>query len=130
MKRKLVVLMIFCMMLITGCSMNTIQNISPSSMMSAEQGPELVYYDPVTGVQISETAYFCYMACDKFKEQVPKICRVSIGIGILMLLLIRKSQKAKKIALGMFIFGIPIFIVFVSYYAIPFLVDYIIVPYG
>lgn len=131
MKVKGFLLLLFCIVFMSACSPNDVPSISPMSLLgSSDTGPDTVYYDHLTGTEISQTAYYCYEACDFLKEWVPRACKVSVGIGICLLLFIKKSQKVKKIAWFGFIIGIPLTSIAIFYYGVSFLVDYLIVPMG
>lgn len=131
MKAKVYLLLFFCIVFVTACSPNDVTSISPMTLLgSSDTGPDTVYYDPLTGAEISQTAYYWYETCDFLKVWVPRVCGVSVGIGIFLLLFIKKSQKVKRTAWFAFIIGIPITLIGIFYYGVSFLVDYLIVPMG
>lgn len=130
MRAKVYTLVLICMFFLTACNSTDFSSISPTTFLLGEKETveNVVYYDSLTGYEISKTTYYCYMLCDTIKQWVPTCCKISCGVGILLLLLIRKSQKIKRVALFGFIVAIPVLMIGIGYYGIAFLIDYIIVP--
>ena len=89
-------------------------------------GGEGIYYDTVTGEQISQVKYSGNVLCDNIKKISPYIYVVSIGIGILLLIVIQNSGKIRKIAISGFIVGIPLTWYGVAYFLVSYMVDHFI----
>ncbi len=128
-KTALLLCICICMILLTACGINDI-SVSPMNMYHSDDELQTIYYDPKTGMEITKEAYDLYSLCDSGKELAPKLSIGSAAIGVIMLLFIRKSQKAKKIAILGFIIGIPVTIMMFCYYVFSFLIDYVLVPFG
>lgn len=129
MKTKIILLLCICTLFLSACGINDI-SVSPVNIYQPDDEYQTVYYDPKTGSEITKKAYYLYTACDTGKEWAPKLSIGSVVIGVIMLLFVRKSQKAKKIAIFGFIIGIPVMLMMFFYYAFSFLIDYVLVPFG
>ncbi len=105
-----------------GTGSNVVNNMIESML----DGGEGIYYDTVTGEQISQVKYSGNVLCDNIKKISPYIYVVSIGIGILLLIVIQNSGKIRKIAISGFIVGIPLTWYGVAYFLVSYMVDHFI----
>ena len=79
----------------------------PDAIMAYSDGKP-VYYDPKSRQYLGEGYYILSMACDKMKALEVSVLLYSIGFGIILFILLRKSAKFRQISLHVFILGIPI----------------------
>ena len=89
-------------------------------------GAGQVYYDTLTGEKISQAKYIGNVLCDHIKVLSPYVYTVSIGIGLLLLIMIQNSGKIKKIAISGFIVGVPMIWYGMAYFLVAFMADYLI----
>lgn len=106
----------------SGTGSNVVNNMIESML----DGGEGIYYDTVTGEQISQAKYSGNVLCDNIKKISPYIYVVSMGIGILLLIVIQNSGKIRKIAISGFIVGIPLTWYGVAYFLVSYMVDHFI----
>lgn len=120
---RCIVVISFVMLLLAGEWNNDLVDGMVKSMSGGE---EQVYYDTVTGEQVSQAKYYGNELCDCIKRISPYVYSVSIGIGILLLVLIQNSGKIKRVAIKGFIVGIPLTWYGMAYFLISFMVDHFI----
>lgn len=120
---RCIVIISFVMLLSAGGWNNDLVDGMVKGMSGGEKQ---VYYDAVTGEQVSQAKYYGNELCDCIKRISPYVYSVSIGIGILLLVLIQNSGKIKRVAIKGFIVGIPLTWYGMAYFLISFMVDHFI----
>lgn len=120
---RCIVIISFVMLLSTGGWNN---DLVDGMIKSMSGGEKQMYYDTVTGEEVSQAKYYGNELCDCIKRISPYVYSVSIGIGILLLVLIQNSGKIKRVAIKGFIVGIPLTWYGMAYFLISFMVDHFI----
>lgn len=126
MKKCLILILSFMVLILGGCSQGDIYEHAKDYQLTDEELKLLseeklgVRYDK--GDFETELDYYKYLAAEymstgssTIRAYAPYIIVISIVIGIVMLLLARKSIHLRRVAIGFFIFGIPFITYLITY---------------